>query len=73
MSFKSREHLLNTENVKIRSKNKVQPVKVYRGEELKALADNMGFAVSENAGRSGIDFNNMPESLKKFAPQARVK
>jgi len=64
--FKSKEHALNFENVKVRVKNGKQPVKVYRGEELKSLATAMGFQVSANAGRSDINKEVLPESLQKF-------
>lgn len=66
MFVKSLEHLLNLENVKVRAKNGKQPVKVYRGEELKTLAASMGYTTSSNAGRTGIKKEELPEALQKF-------
>ena len=60
------EKQLNTEVIKTRPTTGVQPVKIYRGEELKTLAATMGLTASKNAGRTGINISVLPESLKKF-------
>jgi hypothetical protein len=63
--FFSEANMLNTKNSKKPIKRS-EPVKVFRGRELEALASSMGFAVAPNAGRIDINPTNLPDALKKF-------
>ncbi len=76
--FKSAEHALNYEAFKQRARSKSSPVKVYTGEELKKMAETMGFAVSSKhvppqpkpAKKDEliveIEVQNLPAGLMKF-------
>jgi hypothetical protein len=64
--FFSEAHMPGDEVPKTKKRRPRMPVKVYKGEELVALATSMGYTVNQKAQQKDIEVSALPAALKKF-------